>query len=146
MQFPFVATVCVLACLIGGPPTHIAAQDVSPPRVGDRVRVRTAECMTHDGRVRLLSPSLLEIQPEEGGQSVSLTLTSVERLQIHRGQRRWKAAGAMLGMVGGAVVGAVEWSRRDSGCGSNDIFCGEGWYALTGAIVGLPVGLIVGAL
>lgn len=104
-------------------------------RVGDRVRVHTADGILYDGKVRVLTASLIGIQAGSSETLVSLPLTSVEHMWVNR-PRRHPGLGAILGVAGGAAVGA--WAANHES------------YVLTSAvllgIVGLPVGLIVGAL
>ena len=93
----------VLVC-ISGPSAAIAAQDTLTVTVGERVRVRTLSGATHFGVVGAVRSSTLELQVA-GEPVVSLPLTSIERLEAQRGQRRSRGKGAIRGLLIGAGVG-----------------------------------------
>ena len=109
MRFPFVNAVCSVACLIGGVPTQVVAQDVSPVVVGERVRAHTLEGATHDGFVRTLDETELGLQiGQDGGELLLLPLTSLEWLEVQRGQKSAVSKGVcIIGALVGGGLGAV---------------------------------------
>ena len=131
----------VLAC-ISGPSAAIAAQDTLTVTVGERVRVRTLSGATHDGVVGAVSSSTLELRVA-GEPVVSLPLTSIEKLEAQRGQRRSRGKGAVRGLLIGVGAGAALGALVGPGCCTT-----RGDHALVGAIglgvLGLGIGVAIG--
>ena len=97
-----------VACFLGGLPAQIAAQDVPPPLVGERVRARTLDGATHDGLVRTLDATELGLQiDQDGADLLLLPLSALEKLEVQRGQGRAGEKGARIGAVVGGSLGAI---------------------------------------
>ena len=141
MRFPFVTSVCVLGCLLGGTHTPVAAQDVSPLLIGERVRARALEGATHDGPGRTFDAIELGLQiGQDGDDLLVLPLTSLEKAGIGA------LVGGGLGTV--AAIGFIyadcqTTSTAGGGCGNAG---GQvAFVALAAVVVATPFALI-GAL
>lgn len=105
----------VVAVLAVTPVTNICAQDSPPITVNDRVRVTapTLDVDKYDGAVRAIDGDTLIVD------SLRVALTSVTRLDVHRGRKSNWMKGALIGGVpSGLILGgltrptAAKWERR----------------------------------
>lgn len=138
----------VTAALVLGPP---AASAQNLPGEGDRVRVRMAGGSERTGLVSAFDPAgSLVLVDEASGREVSLPLHDVAGLEQSLGKGR--RFGRNLGYTIAAtsltfgVLGAVSWSECTGWCllhpeSRADAFA---WGLVGGAVVGLPIGVIVG--
>ena len=140
-----IAAVVALSFLASASNPPLAAQGTASVGAGDRVRVTTARGTTHDGLVHTLRPGALELGA--AGESVTLLITSVELLEVHRGTRGRAGRGALIGALVSGVIGAVwarQWCVTASNCVQHRlVVAGFGVGLLPGALLGAAVGSLV---
>jgi hypothetical protein len=124
--------------------TPVAPKPVAAVSVGDRLRVtHTSECCPSPaiGTATSMSPDSLVLQSSQG-MRLSLGRSSITRIERWNARgRTHKAAGAALGLLGGAAI--VGFIGYQSGCAH----CDGDWRplgALLGVIVGGGTGLLAG--
>lgn len=124
----------LLVALALVPHTTTLAQAPASVAVGDRVRITTPH---HRGRHRLVGrlaevqQDSLVVETDDRGTRVRVPLAQAARVDVSRGRHTniWRGMG--IGMVGGAVTGAVIGATtyhkgRGPVCSPNDIlFCGD---------------------
>ena len=136
-----------LAVLAFAPLTRVTAQEPPPVKVGDRVRV-TAPGLgvpSRDGTLRLLDADSLVMRPNGGRSRLVIPLASVTRFEVHRGRKSRAPIGALVGAL---ALGAYGFAiGDDSGLDCAEGPCiGRGPVAATGAVAGLLLGAVIGAL
>jgi hypothetical protein len=89
--------------------TSAAAHGQEPlPSVGDRVRYRLlAGDSRRTGFVTEIGEGWLTIAPGPERGAVRVNLSSLARLEVHRGRHRRAKEGALIGFVPGAVLGGL---------------------------------------
>lgn len=126
-----------LICIFGGPPTEMVAQEPLPQ--GARVRVTAPDCE--------LRGQAKTYQAFRGDMLVFLTtecpLVSVTRLDVHRGQKRRLAKGALLGGLGGIAAGVFLGAAWYDFC--VDWSCNQVGFAALGVLLGGAAGTLLGA-
>jgi hypothetical protein len=85
------------------------AQQEARVAVGDRVRIRT-EDEVFLGVLRRTGDGLIEIEEGNRAESTSLPLASVVRIEVHRGTHSAWKRGAIGGLIGGVLLGAIHGS------------------------------------
>jgi len=144
-----VAGVIGLVCVGGSPvlPQGLHGQVLSELERGDSVRVRTLDGQKVEGVVAAIRQLEVDILNEESDRSTTLRVTTFERLEVYRGERSAAGEGMIAGLLGGAVVGGL-LGLLDGSC--NDLACSRSDHVFVGAgvlaVVGLPVGLLVGTV
>ena len=114
------------------------------------VRVRTREGERHVGAVRSFDDGTLSIRRSDG-RLAEMSLSSLTRVQVHRGRTHKPLSWMFRGLAGGAVLGAVIGLAADRfgayGCAVGS--CGERrWLRAVrrGAIEGTAVGAVFGLM
>jgi hypothetical protein len=136
-----IAFVCVVAGSLG-------AQSVSPAvSVGAKLRIRTKATGTHEmlSTVVAMSPDTLTLRSDSN--IVRLPMTALDRVEMlmPRTQTAGIMHGVKVGMLLGAVAGAVFAGLSEGSCTARSE-CGLGVFAIpTLAFLGMPIGAIVGA-
>jgi hypothetical protein len=139
----------VIAGVLGSAMASAQASDSPVPAPGTRIRVVTARPVTSvTGALVASSADTLVLRADKTGDTVSVPLSRVSRLDISRGTRTHKLRGAKIGFFGGMGVGAVtatliESNARESNCVS---FCdfNKTFAPIVGAFFGAVGGVIAG--
>lgn len=128
----------VLALLAGA--AHAQAPE---PRIqaGDRVRYRVGKQKTLEAAVLEAGPEWLRVEDGRGG-SRRFEKADLSALDLYRGKRRNPVAGALIGFLPGAFLGAL---AAGSACEA-DSPCSWGTAALVVGGMGAAVGAGIGAL
>jgi hypothetical protein len=154
----------VVAFMVVGNPTIASAQvtrvdwpPVSSLNAGDTVRV-WASAPPLSGRTALVARvggdtlALSDLPGRRSLGAVAVPFRSLARIEVQRGQRRsagWTAAGIVLGLAGGALIGSVTGVMLECGgscSGQGDLegilgfVVGGGLGALAGGVVGGIIG------
>lgn len=132
------------------PAGDLSGQQGGQNYVGSRVRlsVRTAsrEPWRIGGTLEAVSRDSLRLQTSKYG-SMSLSISSIEKLQVSRGRKRNLKQGLLIGGVAGGAVGAALGAALAEECSPDDSLCfGRGFSAFGGAGVGMVGGGAVGGV
>ena len=150
--------VVVLTCLMSAAPDRLAAQEATPPRIGERIRVLAPPAKWHVGRVVALDSNALVLRSCWGTEVNDCTTqrqdTTAIPLSAVRGMERSLGrpsrgplivGGAVLGGLLGAAAGAAVGARATqcpSGCEDPGIGALPG--ILIGGLAGMAIGVVVG--
>lgn len=153
---------CLLLTLPAADPSpiHAQASPPSPPSAerapaatrpaepGDRIRLRTAAQERFAGTLLEVTPDILRIQAD--GAVVRVPRDGIETLERSLGEHRrfWRHFLLTTG-VGAAAMGLLVAALDDGGCSDGPFGCmGPGGAFIlgagVGAVVSLPIGLVVG--
>jgi hypothetical protein len=146
--------ILVVALVIALPqPGYSQALDAL--RQGARVEVTSTSGKSNTGTLIALSSDSVRFTPDRGSAyklnnpaSVSLAVADVKSVRVSRGKNHLAGAfskgliGTGVGIVGGALLGVLAF-RDSEYC---DMFCGPGFHATVGGILGGAGGLIVGTV
>lgn len=146
--------------LIASLVAQIAAAQAPPNlRVGERIRVahwcsaahhgdvdcRNAPAPRVDaGQLQALDADTLRMRTPDGGESLAIPTGLVTQLWVLDGTEGNAGAGAVLGLIGGGLIGAAIGSTQEGDC---YWMCGVATAAggLSGAAAGLLIGGIAGS-
>lgn len=98
------------AVLLVVPFATVFAQEQMPlPQPGERIRLMacTPVCEDLEGTCEALSGDTLRVRIEERATPTAISLASVLKLEVHRGQKSNVGTGAIMGFVLGAAAGAI---------------------------------------
>lgn len=141
MRRLFLYPIAILAVMIM--PAPLQAQASAPVGVepGRRVRVRSLPPAADpvDGDVESVTGDSLTLVTGRDRTRVSFPITSMSTVEVSDGHDRFRtmAEGGLLGLVGGALVGAAA-------LGSNPLERFIGLFI--GASIGAPIGTVVGGV
>ncbi len=125
-------------------PLQVTAQIFEP---GERVRVRSADGGFTQGVVSSVSQTFIIIRPEAGGPDLELSISEASRIERSVQVRRFgRNFGLTMGAsaAAGGLLAALSWSGCSGFCivdSRADAFAAG---VAGGALIGLPLGLIVG--
>ena len=136
-----------------------SAESQAPALVGARVRVTTAAAFAGDslggrrivGVLTAVREGSVEILENDRG-PLLVPLRSVARFEVSRGRKSRAGRGALIGALTGAAAGAVTGYLGCGDCGEGESFFAidaAGAAALVGfvgAVVGTPIGAVIGSL
>jgi hypothetical protein len=144
----------VLALLIALPQAGLA-QAVDALRQGARVEVTATSGESNTGTLLTVSGDSVRFTPDRRSAhrlnspaTVSLAVGDVKSVRVSRGRNHLAGAvtkgliGTGVGIVGGALLGVLAF-HDSKYC---DMFCGPGFHATVGGILGGAGGLIVGTV
>jgi hypothetical protein len=124
--------------------------------MGDRVRLQQLDGVVAEGVVLTLSEGALHLEGAPAGTERAFLFSGIERLErgLGREPRFFRNFGVTIGIatLGGGIAAALLWSPCDPDVAFNCFLAPEsrrGAFAhgsLLGALIGLPAGLLVGAL
>jgi hypothetical protein len=131
-------------------PGPVRAQSDGAPLdevVGQRVRVWTPDGRRLEGTLLDAEGSVATVEVLDERGVTSMESVEVARAQVYGGQRRRISEGVLLGAVGGAALGGLLYALEASGSGGTYVgFSISPWFVAGAfAVVGAPVGLLVGA-
>ena len=97
----------ILALLMFVPFTSVTAQEPPSVKVGDRVRVTAPDLgiRKQAGRFAALRADTLVVAVADS--TMTFPVASVTRLELSRGQKSYGGAGARIGFLSGAAIGAI---------------------------------------
>jgi len=142
-------TILVAGCATAAKPGYeitnpAYAQQAPVVRVGDRVRVSVAPDEPHRqrsvGTLLAFNTSHLRIALADGTREIEIPRSALTRLEVSRGRSSKWATGLVLGLLGGALIGAAVLLTIDdppSGLPAKD-------WAAVGAVLGAPPGMVLG--
>lgn len=132
-------------------PIGLGAQALEP---GARVRLTQSSGARHQGILQTIEPDSARLTGTRG-QSVAVSLASVERVEVSRGRQRqfWRNFGltTMASAVAGGGIGAATWTPCEEDGWFSCMFVPESRSqamlagAVVGGLVGIPIGVVVGA-
>lgn len=139
--------VCALSVFLNSTATCQTPVASAPLEIGTRVRVssstpglfrspRVATVLAEQG-------DTLSLRPEGTQDSLALPLGSITRLEVSAGTGSRVGRGMGLGLLGGAVIGAV-WGAASYGPCGCDVPLSRGGHAALGGLGGGLIGLFVG--
>jgi hypothetical protein len=135
-------------CVWQTPPGEPAPAALQRPRlqIGQRLRLTAAAWGMDKAIVTLAGLSAESIAVTSRSRTVALPLGAVRRLEMSRGPRSRALAGAVNGVLTGALIGLGVGALSAGSC-EGEFLCGAGLVVLPpiGAAVGLVVGTIHGA-
>jgi len=142
-------TVVFLMTLMFVLPSDGSAQAVPSP--GDRIRIKQVDGPVLTGRLARFSAETIHLFPDSGGPWVEVPIEGIEALETSLGRRTRYRKYIPLSMLGGAFVGAAYGAITgdSSSTGFLSSFDQPEFRAavgfVTGALIGLPVGLVLGS-
>jgi hypothetical protein len=129
--------------------TYLNGSEAAPPEAlqsGRRVRVHLDQPRSKVvGNVVRVSADTLVIVPDEDPRNeLALSALNVRRVDISRGQRSRAGRGALVGALGGAVLGtaALVYACSDSCIGAVPLL----GLPPGGALIGAGIGAVIGSL
>lgn len=143
----------LVAALAVVPSGNLLAQQNSPVVTGDRVRV-SAPSVSEDplvGTVLVMDSDSCVIDVEGRYKPVAVPLTSLESVEVYRGQRSFAAQGAAGGAIGGGIIGvglAIKVCHDWDACrwdNENKTLLVTVVAGVGGAVLGAGLGALVGA-
>ena len=142
--------ISVLALLMLALSADLIAQEAMPIKPGDRVRVKTKIIerspwphAVYDkivGTVVGFRTDTLVLNVEGLSNPLTVPITSLNRLEVNRGQRRGGPLGAFIGLVSGAAFGWLLGSTEASLEGPPAEYVGAVVFGGIGFVVGAVVG------
>lgn len=146
----FAVTVAVLAIAIASPAAIAQSHgSVAPTLVaGTRIRVTAAPPVTGlTGVVVSHTAETLAFRADDHGNTISVPVVQVTRLDVSGGRKTRKLLGASVGLAVGAGLGAlVGQSKAEKANCTGSSVCGDAFVAAGGAVVGGLGGLILGTM
>ena len=142
------ATICVMALVVVFP-SYGSAQ--AAPSPGDRIRVKQMDGTVLTGTLTMLSPETIQLSVGSDDRMAEVPVAQIEVLETSLGRRATYGKYVPLSMLGGAFVGAAYGAITgdSSSTGFLSSFDQPEFRAavgfVTGALIGLPVGLVLGS-
>ena len=131
----------VLLATVAAPADGRAQHPQRPSGLRVRVTAPTAFAKPFVGTLGDHSGDSLSVAMGAGGARVVIPRAAVRQLEVSEGRARWRYAvlGGVLGLVGGAVIGAAAASSPE------DPYAALGGL-IVGGLLGAPAGAVTGAV
>ena len=143
MRLTLAVAVAVGLMLVPNPGSAQTRDSALSDVIGQRVRVWTADGRNVEGTLEAVDGGTATLELTDDIGLTSREVLQVVRAQVSVGRERRVAAGALLGMAGGAAVfGFLSAAGGEETGGCYAAPCGTAQSALLGAIVGLPIGIV----
>lgn len=127
-------------------PVGAVAQGVSLPE-GSTVRIWSTSVRRAPVTLERVSADTLIVRDRFGLERVPLSLVQRVDVKIPRSRGQGAVHGAGMGALVGAAAGALVFGYVMGSCQPQDDLCGLAVFAIPeGAVLGLPVGAIIGTM
>ena len=144
-------SIVFLITLMSVLPSYGSAQAVPSP--GDRIRIKQVDGTILTGTLANVSTETVQLAVDPLGGTIEVPVERIDLLETSLGQQRnfgknFGVTVAVAAAVGGTIT-ALTWSPCSTACpflGPESRGEAFGWGLAGGAIIGLPIGVLVGLL
>lgn len=131
----------MLFLMVGFAAAALAAQDSLPIDTGQRVRLSLDDHRRISGVLKSQDGDSIRVQQYWNTPALAIARSSIAGLEVSTSRHSNAGSGALIGLLGGGLVGAVAGSSCEG-----DFLCpGAGTGAAAGAFSGILLGGLIGA-